>query len=222
MSPKTENTYPTIQQFGGSQVPKSDLDHPLSYCIGSTLDHRFNHGASSDAVAGQDSRVCQLYMADYCATHFDGLCRLASTNTNVDFPSLINARITAGSYTDATTRLSQGQILIRNAALRKYMSTGNDKCQLRMEPFDPTRVHSPMVRDFVSKEGNDMTGCKIDYTLSAAQIKNLDVDPIMNRLLDNPEIGYDILENICVNLVAAGRLSSLRGTRLGNAIFKGQ
>jgi acetylornithine/succinyldiaminopimelate/putrescine aminotransferase len=51
---------------------------PLTYCIGDNASQRFNHGSHA-ATYGQNSKACQVYMANRCAQNWDGVCEYAAS-----------------------------------------------------------------------------------------------------------------------------------------------
>lgn len=193
----------------GSMGPKtmSMLDNPLSYCINNTVDSRFNHSGIADTICGQQSRVCQSFLSDYCKEGWDAYCEYASKNTNTIYPN--NIDVTQGS----SIGLTQGDILVYNTASKKYLQYMiNGK--LQYEPFDPTSAASPRVSFWVPQDGYTIADLVPVYAITDGT--NLDSDPVMQKMLEQPSKFYSILVNIYNTMRRDGALPLLKGTRLGN------
>ena len=57
--------YTSIKNFGPNAV--SEVNNPLTYCLTTSLDSSFAHGAIANSFTSNTSRNCQVYMAEYCA-----------------------------------------------------------------------------------------------------------------------------------------------------------
>jgi hypothetical protein len=197
------NCYTNISDFGSNA--KSESTDPLTYCLGNTIDQRFLHGGHSDTY-GQDSRPCQIYLAEYCSTQWDDICEVASRNKSISFPN--NAGRSCGEKSvQACYGLNSGETLIHNTAKRKYLVKIHG-CVKKYEPFDPTVASSPLISYWVSETGNCIPVYGVDPT-------KIDDDPVMNKILAKPTIAFDVLINIYNTMKRKNTLSSLKGTKLG-------
>ena len=201
------STYTSISHFGSNAY--APVNNPLSYCLGANIDQKFEHGSSAAVVNGQHSKSCQLYLSEYCADKWDGFCEFASKNTNIDYPNQIGK---CEGFGDAACKgLNAGEILIKNTAARKYLkSMGN--CKKKYEPFDPNVATSPLVSYWVSDNCSYVNSCVPVY---GVDVKTIDSDPVMNKILAKPIIALDILINIFNTMKRQGTLSQLNGTKLG-------
>jgi hypothetical protein len=188
-----------------------EVENPLSYCLDNSIDIRFNHSGNSD-IYGCHSRPCQSFMSNYCAQGWDGFCETASHNTSKSYPNQLQPASSSHS------RLSSGEILIRNTAIRKYLLEMRG-ANLKIEPFDPSVPTSPMISYWVPIGCNDgggecsLGGCQPIYGLQ--DTRGIDSDPVMNKLLMNPLIAFDVLTGILKTLRMQKRLHELSGTKLG-------
>ena len=107
------SNYRNIKEFG-QNMNSLDVDNPISYCLNWTIDQQFNHGGNS-YIYGQYSKPCQSYLSDYCAEKWDGFCEVASKNTNISFPNNIEDNC------HQLSRMTAGDLLIRNTAAKKYL-----------------------------------------------------------------------------------------------------
>jgi len=196
------NTYRPIADFGSNAY--APINNPLTYCMNNTVDSRFAHGGQSDTI-GPRSKSCQMYMSDYCASKWDDFCEYASRNTD----TTNNLNNIQQDSTFASLSLNAGEILIRNTASKKYlveMINGEKK----YEPFDPTVATSPMISYWVKNNYSDMVPV---YSVDPTKI---DQDPVMDKIINNPMIAFEILVNIRNTMKRQGTLQQLRGTKLGN------
>lgn len=196
------SNYRNIKEFG-QNMNSLEVDNPLSYCLNWTIDQQFNHGGNS-YIYGQYSKPCQSYFSDYCAEKWDGFCEVASKNTNISFPNNIEDNC------QQLSRMTAGDLLIRNTAAKKYLIEMSGDCVQRFEPFDPTVANSPMI----SYWGPSVCGgvCIPTYAVIPEGIDN---DIVMNKILDNPVIAIDILLNIYETMKKNGTIDKLVGTKLG-------
>ena len=201
------SNYKSISNFGKSMNNDPTIS-PLSYCLLNTVDPGFLHGGIGLTVSSSKGPNCQKFMATYCAQNpkeweRGGVCEFASMNTSVD--SVNTLQNCNGPNVIPCNCLNQGEILIANTAARKYLlKTGGD-CTLKWEQFDPTVASSPFVSSFVG------TGCVFEYGVDAEKI---DKDPVMNRILAKPIIGWGILVNIYNTAVRKNKLDELKGTMI--------
>ena len=200
-------SYRSISDVGRCSEPNIS-NNPLTYCLTTSLDSSFAHGAIANTLASNTSRNCQVYMAEYCAKNDNeweknGVCDIMSKNTNKHHLDLVHSHTSPVSshYID---NLTYGEKLIRNAASRKYISEMNSRCELNRTPFDPTSASTPLVTLWSDN-------CVPLYEVDPKKIDN---DPIMNRILQKPIIAIDILVNIYRNAVKKGILYKLKDTKL--------
>lgn len=198
-------SYKKIVRFGNTALnglPVYDND-PLTYCLGNEASQRFNHGTNADTY-GQNSNACQVYLAQRCAKGWDGVCDYAERcDVNSEYATRAD---TMGAGLNQVIYLTPGEILLRNTAMEKYRC-GMRGCQLKTEAFNAVNPASPYISYYVG------TDCVPEYQVDP---KTVDDDVVMNKLLDNPKIGVQILKNIKNTMRRKGTLAALAGTRLGN------
>ena len=197
-------TYSKIKAFGPNKF--TPLDNPLSYCIDNTIDQRFNHSGNATVTCGQNTKNCQAFLSEYCANGWDGYCEYASKNTGVAAPNniAINKNTSIG--------MTQGDILVYNTAVRKYLSAmGNGT--LKYEKFDPLVAMSPMISYWVpTYEG----GSSVLVPVFVVDPFTIDQDVVMDKMLAKPNLYMDIFVNIYNNMKREGKLQDLQGTKLGS------
>jgi hypothetical protein len=196
--------YKRISDFGGGRLNNLPVynNDPLTYCLGNNISQRFNHGSHAD-LYGQNSKPCQVFLAQRCAKKWDDICEYASNpRTNDEFATPVE---TLGTGMHQIMGLNSGDILLRNTAMEKYrVAIAN--CDLRREAFEPMSPASPQITYFTGRYCNPI------YSVNPVGIDN---DPVMNRILFNPRIALDILINIKNTMSRDGTIAQLNGTRLG-------
>lgn len=203
----SRSNYTKIIQFGpGAQ--SSAVNNPLTYCLNQTLDNKFLHGTLGDVLGSQHGKHCQMFLSDYCSNNWDGYCEYASLNTNKIYPN--NIQECGGSETSvACGNLNAGEVLIQNSARKKYCKMTGDFTR-KCEPFDPTVANSPMVcYDVKGGYSNSVLMCEVEDP------SNIDNDPVLNKVLDNPHIAIQMLVNMYNTMKRKGTLESISNTRLG-------
>lgn len=200
------NTYKSVSEFGSNSY--SPVNNPLTYCMGQNMDQCFLHGGNA-RIYGQHSKPCQQYLSQYCADKWDGFCEFASQNISVMYPDQFSDSTNAGVV--GCNGGTAGDALIFNTAARKYLSKMNG-AHKKWEPFDPTVATSPMVSYWVSDYASSTQGIP-EYSVNSKEIDN---DPVMNKILAKPVIAMNILINIYNTMKRYNTISSLKGTRLGN------
>lgn len=201
------STYKSVSSFGSNVY--SPVNNPLTYCINDTMNQRFLHGSHSDTL-GQHSKSCQLFMSDYCADKWDAFCELASKNQSVHYPN--NAEDCTNSGDIACRDMNAGEALIHNTASRKYLIKMHN-AHKKYQPFDPTVPCSPMISYWVSDTCSYANSGVPEYAVNP---KEIDDDPVMNKILNKPIIAMNILINIYNTMKRYNTLSGLKGTKLGN------
>jgi len=202
------NSYTTLANFGcsGFEQATKDTNNPLTYCVANNYENMFLHGSGA-VTLGPESRECQLFMSDYCAQGWDGFCEVANMNSARHYPNEMNPAGIGG----AVNFMTMGDVLVRNTASRKYlvdMLYGTKKYQY----FDPN-VPSTAVINYWTP---DIPG-RYDTMIPvyAVNPNDLDSDPVMNKLIDKPEIAPDILAGIYNTMKTLGKLDELTNTKLG-------
>lgn len=173
---------------------------PLSYCYGNDVNQRFVHGSNAD-IYGQNSSMCQNYLAQRCASNWDGICeQIYSRHLEDNGLGTVAFTPMYGS-----TGLTAGDILLRNTAMEKYR-VGFQNCRVVVEPFNPIDPDSPLISKFQGRN------CVQEYAVDPSTI---DRDPVMNRLLTRPRIAADLFINIRNTMMRRGTFYALKGTKLG-------
>ena len=114
----SKSLYSNISQIGSNAY--DPINNPLTYCLNTTLDQRFYHGSSSDAL-GPYSTNCKRYLSEYCAEGWDAFCEIASTDKNKSFPSITSSLPSKETAAIFARGLTAGEGLIRDTASRKYL-----------------------------------------------------------------------------------------------------
>lgn len=201
--------YDRLLAFGASvnnSLPVFNND-PVTMCVGVEPTQMFNHGGNISSY-GQNSKECQVLLAQRCAVDWDGACETASAQNG----SLYKLNVPVYSDGSNNMGLDTGDLMIRNTAMEKYrigMRTnpaGSNQCQLITEQFNSLNPASPYLTFY---QGD----CLGEYAVNPA---NIDFDPIMNKILDKPSTFIPLLKNIRETMTRNGTLSTLKGTRLGN------
>jgi hypothetical protein len=157
-----------------------------------------------------------MFMSDYCAKEWNGVCEVASRNTNNQFPNTAMPWYCDKKGQGAClgvgigSQFTQGDNLIRNTAAKKYLTKMSGNCQARYEPFDSLVPTSPMIR-YWEPNCDLRSACTPVYEVDP---KTIDKDVVMNKLLSKPILGMDILLNIYNNAKRNGKLQALQGTKL--------
>lgn len=205
------NNYVTFADFGPKVQNVSA--NPLAICAVSGLDAGFNNMMGT-SVLNPQAEQCQAFMGTYCGQNWDGVCEFLSHDNSRYLPNTLK-----NCNAPSTAFLTPGQILIRNAAAEKYLTKMSSNCRREYEPFDPSSAGSPLIGKWVAAGSSCSAGncdgrgtCVPIYDVDA---KLVDTDPVMNKLLNDPGMGIDILVNIYNTRVRNRTLSELSGTRLG-------
>ena len=203
------SSYKCISDFG--QNSNNPSNNPLNYCLFSKLDNGFNNGSTS-AELNQNSRNCQAFMSDYCASNWNGICERESKNRNKSFPNNLQ-KCNTYSGIECVDNMNLGDVLVANTASKKYLSKMlGSNCTLNYEPFDPNVAGSPMINYWGGTCNNiGDQGCVPVYEVDPT---NIDNDPVMNKILNNPIIAWSILINIYNTSLRLGTLENLKGTKL--------
>lgn len=177
--------YRKMTDFCGNMSAPSS--NPLSYCMVDGLSNSFLHSGNAYTL-NNNSKQCQDYMAEYCAAKWDGYCEVASQRTDTYYP---NQKFTAG------------EMLLRHTAMRKYLYKMNGGQKI-YEKFDPTVASSPYIYSW--------SGGIPEYMVNP---KEIDSDPVMNKIVQNSRACVDILVNIYETMRRYNKVKELKGTNIG-------
>jgi hypothetical protein len=209
----SRSNYKKIINFGHIN-PKN----PLEVCFGNTINNKFEGGVLGDVIGGQFSRNCQLLLAEYCGNNWDGYCELASKNINNNYPNLVMScslpTPIQGWYGSTLKNLTAGQILIRNAAFKRFFKTPN--CMQRCESFDPTNPLSPKICYAVDTPCFSTGECTLECDIG--DIAQINRDRLFLNMLENPSATLDILICLYQDAKAKGKLNELMQTNFGKFI----
>lgn len=194
-------SYSTFSRLGGGNCCGNALQ-PIDYCTGMTLDVFSQTGQPK---LGRASHSCQVFMSDYCASNWDSKCQ---SESNMQGDAMSNLR---HDKLPAMRNLQQGEVLIRNTADKKY-GKPNQFCSPMKFQFDQMTGRSPMLTEYVG------VGCAYNHDVDA---KSIDSDAVMNRVLDDPSVAFDVLVSIYNTRVNNKNIGELANTRLGK-YFNGE
>jgi hypothetical protein len=201
------NSYATLTNFGcpGFKEATEDTNNPLTYCVSNNMNQLFLHGSGAVTLS-PESRECQLFMSDYCAQGWDGYCEVANMNKQTITPDEMNY-----SGNSNGLFLTAGEKLVKNTASRKYlvdMLYGTKKYQY----FDPNVPNTAVINYW---EPDVYGHPETMVPIYAVRADDVDADPVMDKLLNKPEIAPEILVGIYNTMKVTGRLDELNGTKLG-------
>lgn len=189
-----KNSYKYVSDFGSNESP---ANHPLTYCIGTNMNQQFLHGGNP---YGSESKHCQSFMADYCASGWDGFCEYESMNQDTALMPNTGGKPLVNN--------TAGKLLIANTAARKYLINMHHATE-KYEPFDPTVANSPLIRYWVN------TGSESPTPEYAVDPSVIDKDVLMDKILEDPNVAFNILTNIYNTMKRKDTLKFLKGTKLG-------
>jgi len=182
---------------------------PVGYCMGRTLEQKMMFGSAPDS--GIDSKPCQAYMAQRCATNWDGICEAIYQQADDPWPGTLPRAATFGRA--GSSQATAGDQMLALTAREKYrvamLNVDGINCVHLSEPFDYTRPDSPTISYYSGQ-------CIPEYRVDPP---TADGDPVLNRLLDRPELAPDVLQNLYNTAKRKGTLDEYEGTRLG-AFFR--
>lgn len=195
--------YRKISSLGTTECDKQCIEdnfysNPLSYCSLGDMSNSFFHGTSGSNtnLSSAYGRNCQSFMSDYCATNWDTICENMSNKQDMVIDQLNTCR--------GVKYINYGDLLIRNTAIKKYQ-TNMDECGIRYETFDPLSYIDHKIRIIGQS-------CTPVYDIDTDTVVG---DAVLNKLLDRPHVGMDILKGIYDSLKISGRYDKIKGTRLG-------
>ncbi len=213
--------YATITEFGASI--NNAMNDPATYCVLDGIESQFLHGGGTVGFA-KGNMKCSEYMSSRCAQNWDELCEAFSETTTVKYP---RPQCCPRGLTD-------GEAFVREAAFKKYLLRTKN-CFSVCEPFDPTVADSPMICYFLDTaptsgpssaemwllDGRPTSGgpsldyppCEKVYGFTEEQMNRLDADPLMNKLLSNPNIAIDLLKLLAIWVTTTRNVRKVNRTR---------
>jgi hypothetical protein len=210
MSGKYSSMYRPINTFGNNAANITE-NNPLSYCLLSSIDSVFQHGAIAYTIDSPEGKQCQAFMSDRCSKNWDGYCEFASTYQKKLLPNNLQP---CNQYGDAAcNELTGGEILIGNSARKRFLTQEGNQCYLKWQPFDPTVASSPMISFWNNNCNGTTDNCVPVYEVNP---NTIDHDVIMNKILNKPIIALDVLVNIYNTSKRKGTFEKLKGTKLYN------
>lgn len=216
--------YSNITDFGNVNESNND---PATYCVLDGLDSQFLHGS----IGFQKGNfLCSEYMSNRCATDWDNLCDAYSDRKSINYP---RPQCCPAGLTD-------GEAFLRETAFKRYLLSVKN-CYSVCEPFDPTVANSPQVCYFSSTAGSigptpyskweidgqtvynscnvgDNSPCEKIYGFTEAQMKSLDADPVMNKLLSNPNVAIDLFAALARWVSSTSNWNKVAGTRFSRFV----
>lgn len=200
---------------------------PLLYCVLDSMDSQFLHGATGRTF-GKYNQHCSQFLSTRCALNWDAVCEELSKDKETRFPDTggpLSYYSINGQYNRGPC-LPYGEQLIRDTAFKKYKVAMKD-CNIHCEPFDPTVANSPLVcfenrtscttgptTSEVCTGTTEAGVCQNIYKITPEQAKGLDADPVMNKILDQPRLAPDLLDQIYYAMKGDGSIKSIKNTRL--------
>lgn len=170
------NNYKTLLKFGcGADDPVTTNPYQLS--LYNTVNKSFNNGVLG-ANYNASNMYSQEFMAQNCASNWNNVCELASSDSTPAF----NAISKFSQYYGQKTTV--GDVTVRNSAVEKFCDLKG--CRAKIQQLDPVDSTSPFVRVY---EGQCVPVCRVD-------VGSIDGDPVMNKIMDDPMRYRDIILNI--------------------------
>jgi hypothetical protein len=138
---------------------------------------RSSNGPATANRLGPASPNCQAFMAEYCANKWDKYCDIYykknATESIRAFPNTFAVR--SSQFSD-----NLGDSLLKNAAQLRFFKTNCNATY--KEPLDPTNYSSPMITRFINQRSMD--GAQLNTRTMNS--RSIDKDPLMQRMLANP------------------------------------
>lgn len=187
-------SYRTYNDFGFS----TSANDPLTYLLNTSIGSSFIIG-HQDKDVGKGTKHYRDYFSDRCALTWDGVCQAATMDTDRGVP------VNKGDYQAITfNNLSQGDLLLRDIAEKKYLRAVSTNSTPVVTQYDLLVPTSPFVSSF--------NRCTKRYGVDPDTI---DTDPVMDKLIDHPEISPSVLLQIFRSMTSDGTISTLNNTKLG-------
>lgn len=191
--------YPCISDFGNRH--NSQPLKVFDYCMFDTIDKAFANGPGAPNLLGPTAPSCQAFMAQQCAAEWGPYCEMyykahgpCGGSNEQTFP---NTQRYAPFPAPKGYHLTLGEALLRNAAVRRFVDLTGVPHSL--EPVNPTDYSSPLVAVYSAQRepGCGMPACALT---EEAEHECIDADPVMLRMLANPEPVADVLKHIYLRL----------------------
>lgn len=195
------SNYANISDFGNNSCSEAltPIQEALSHCLPRHTSHLSYHGSAA-AHSGPHSDDCKSFLAEYCAYKWDKVCdTLASDKEAHHTNKQINA---------AGEEMNNAEAHIRKTAGKKYI-VGMKHAEKFHRELNPVSSRPITVTHYRA------TGNITPVPVYMVDPKSIDQDPVMQRILESPQVYMDILINIYNSMKQAGKLQSLKGTRLG-------
>lgn len=216
--------YSNIIDFGNVNESNND---PATYCVLDGLDSQFLHGS----IGFQKGNfLCSEYMSNRCSSSWDSLCDAFSERRSKNYPR----------PQCAPSGLTDGEAFLRETAFKRYLLSMKN-CYTMCEPFDPTVANSPQVCYLSNTAGStgptpyskwaidghtvknscnvsDTPSCEKIYGFTEEQMKTLDIDPIMNKILANPNVAIDLFAALARWVSATSNWDKISGTKFSSFV----
>ena len=200
--PTQKGDFTNINCF--SHIEDNAINNPLTYILPDELQNGFLHGGGAE-LYGRYSKHGQIFAANYCSKNWNGACEILSQDPYYTPNSFPLANGFGG-------RAHSGDILIGNTARTKYLIQALDKYGRKnvkpiVTPYNPIQSDGYNIKYFPC-------GCVPIYGIKYP--KNLNNDPVMQRLLARPMLAPDVLVNIFNTHTRTKKMNELKGTNLYN------
>lgn len=185
---------------------------PLGYCFGRTLEQRMVYGPG--VQTGMDGLPCQAYLAERCARDWDQVCEALFLGADETAP--VRRAAAFGVPGAPETSKTAGEQLLATTARQKYrarvLNDDGFQCVRVTEPFDYLRPDSPSITYYSGE-------CVSEYALPRDPTVS-ERDPVLQHLLDRPEIAPDVLDGMADACRRENCLDAFRHTRLGEFFLR--
>ena len=188
----------------------ADVSNPLTYCLVDSRSVQFLHGSTASTYSPQ-CKECQHWMANRCAGEYsenetwDKYCKFYYNNNNdTNWPNNASINKVTSSITQSIFKLTQGQMLLRNSAERKYLQF--PYVPNKYQQFDPNVANSPMIRIPLDYDGYTSVNVIVDPS-------KIDNDPLMDACIEDYKAVSDVF--VYIYQVYKNKTLNLEGTKLG-------
>jgi hypothetical protein len=196
---KTFDTLVTPNSYLNLPVLNND---PLTYCISNNQTQKFNHGSTSSTF-GQNSRNCQIYLADRCSRQWDDICTYI-TDSYTTFENSVVPNNVLGDNSVNNINLKPHENTLLNIAKNKYRKQ-TKYCHYKAESFDP---NSPATGNIGYYYGPN---CSFVYDINVNEIER---DVVMNKILKNAHLYKNFLQKLKTDITNNGKIEQIKHTKL--------
>jgi len=197
--------YVKIRNFG--KLPAVLATDPVGMSIIKDIDASMDAGPTS-RLFGPDQPNSQLYMAERCASNWDGACELLYRNN--DSTKCNAGKIDSSLFSSPSpSGMTIGDFLVENSAVRRFCDLSS--CAITEEPYNPMDPDSVNVKSYGKRHGLLGAPSKMCQPVCMPP-SNPDSDLLLNKVLDRPHYHTDLLLNMYHNVKDRKRYE---GTRLG-------